>query len=356
MKIAILGPIEGPVGGQNRLTRAFRDGTRFQNSFYEFVGHNRWYGPFILIMQVIRCLYTAIFWRPDVIYVSVSRSNFGMFRDLALMLPLKLSGAPIVAHVHGAEFDEFYLVNSRFRSVKNFYMRIVNEFIFVNEVFVPVGTDLEGRSTAIRNPIPAFVVRYLENQKSNTPTQLNSRPVFGFISTFAKEKGIELFLDVSEEFSDRADFIVAGGPAAEDVAYGQEMLSRVIESSAIEYLGYLKDPTDFYTRADFMVFPTSFASETSSLVVIEALATKTTPLVRKHNQLVNVFKGAPIGWFDDLDSLRVLMETMLATSSDVLAKNRESAVPWVLDRFPTEKRWVEAVDQIVFKAIKRNNN
>ena len=120
----------------------------------------------------------------------------------------------------------------------------------------------------------------------------------------------------------------------------------------IEYLGYLTDPTPFYERCDAMIFPTHFASETSSLVVIEALATRTHPIVRRHNRLMDIFGAAPVSWFDDADDLDQQIESALTRPEAETEAQYDRARSWVQDYFPTEQEWVAAVEAIVEQTAK----
>ena len=354
LRVAVLGQVDGPIGGQSRLTQAFRDGSECRTIFFEFYGHKSGFGPFKLLWQ-FACAAWLAGGRADAAYIALSRTNFGMFRDIFLLLPFFLARTPVIAHVHGAEFDDFFLENPRFRAIKSFYLHNVSRFIFVNEVFMPDTPELARRSGFVRNPIPQFAVEAMARDSETVGKQAPQAPdrkCFGFISTFAREKGVELFLDAAERFAGHADFIVAGGPSMEDEQYGDEILKRIEAMPEVEYLGYLLDPTVFYERCDFMVFPTNFASETSSLVVIEALATRTHPIVRRHNQLTRVFKDAPISWFDDQDGLMQQVEAALAISQEDLDEMLLAAIPWVRSTFPSEAQWVEKVEIYVSDAAR----
>ncbi|QZH74931.1 MAG: glycosyltransferase family 4 protein [Erythrobacter sp.] len=352
MKIAILGQIAGPIGGQSRLTEAFRQGAKAETYFFEFWGHKKWYGLPMMAMQFVRAWLLVMTGRVDAAYIAASRSNSGMLRDLLLLFPFVLGGVPIVAHVHGAEFDEFFLDNRSWGRTKDFYLRVVDRFIFVNEVFVPTVPGLAERSTFVRNPVPAFVTAALaQDRQAELAKSSGGRRCFGFISTFAREKGIEHFLAAAEAFGDRADFVVAGGPSIEDESYGQAILAQIGTMPQVEYLGYLSNPIGFYERCDFMIFPTNFASETSSLVVIEALATRTHPIVRRHNRLVDIFGQAPISWFDSREELLEQCQRMLAMPTEEFDRACDEAVPWVLNYFPSQAQWTDRVQAVVERAV-----
>jgi glycosyltransferase involved in cell wall biosynthesis len=348
MHVTILGQIDGPIGGQSRLTRAYHDSRPGRTAVLEFLGHKAWNGPFVLASQLIRAFWLVMTGQTNAAYVAMSRSNFGMIRDLFLLMPFILARRPIIAHVHGAEFDAFYLDNPRFARLKALYLARVTRFIFVNEVFVPRRPDLAGRSTFIRNPIPGFAVRGLDKI---SPVTRGPRPCLGFISTFARGKVIEDFLHIAELFEGRADFAVAGGPSHEDRAYGEQIMARIASMPQIAYMGYLSDPTPFYARCDAMIFPTSFASETSSLVIIEALALCTHPIVRRHNRLTDIFGAAPISWFDDRNGLAAQVENVLVRSAEAMLADQARGQAWIKGYFPTEAEWADQVELVVSEAV-----
>ncbi|MEM6382824.1 MAG: glycosyltransferase [Pseudomonadota bacterium] len=366
LQIAIFGQIDGPIGGQSRLTMAFRDGTTGNPVVFDFHGHKSALAPLQMVWQSLQVLFLTLLARIDVAYIAMSRTTFGMMRDLLLLLPVIMLRRPIVAHVHGAEFEDFYRHNAQFARVKAFYLRHVTAFVFVNEVFVPVDPELAARSTFVRNPIPTFAVKAIarrtrederdalpshqEERADDTDKAKVARRCFGFISSFDPQKGIDLFLDAADRYADRADFVIAGGPSHIDRAYGLRLLERINTMPSIRYLGYLSDPTPFYDACDFMIFPTNFASETSSLVVIEALATCTHPIVRRHNRLVDIFGAAPVSWFDDASGLHAVIDRVLDWGPDHLRALNDRGAPWVQSYFPTEDSWVSQVDQIVTQA------
>ena len=46
--------------------------------------------------------------RPDLVYVTISRSKLGCVRDCAFMLAAGLVGARVVVHLHGGDLQVFY--------------------------------------------------------------------------------------------------------------------------------------------------------------------------------------------------------------------------------------------------------
>lgn len=351
--LVLLGQIAGPLCGQSRLNQAVMDGTSYAVKHIEFHGHRRTFGLVQLIWQVLKCVWWISLRNVGAVYIASSRTPFGMLRDLALLLPFIVAGIPIVSHIHGAEFEPFYLKDRRFAGIKAFYLRRVTTFIFVSDVFMPQAAHIAYKSISLNNPVPQFVTQALGQDNRADPRE-DRRLCFGFISTFARQKGIELFLDAAAHFSSQADFIVAGGPAQGEEAFGQAMIDRMTGLQGVEYLGYLPSPKAFYDRCDVMIFPTQYASEAASLIIIEALATRTLPIVRRHNRLCEVYAGAPIMWFQTPAELHQAIQAQLAEDKTIRSRLYDEGAAWAARCAPSQAQWAAQVDAIIMKAMSQN--
>ena len=62
----------------------------------------------------LKFIYTALFWKPNLVHV---HSSFGgsFYRKALIIEIASLSKIPVVNHVHGADFDEFYRKKSQKR-------------------------------------------------------------------------------------------------------------------------------------------------------------------------------------------------------------------------------------------------
>ena len=72
--------------------------------------------------------YTALFWKPNLVHV---HSSFGgsFYRKALIIEIASLSKIPVVNHVHGADFDEFYRKKSqkKKKTIEKIYNKCINQ-------------------------------------------------------------------------------------------------------------------------------------------------------------------------------------------------------------------------------------
>lgn len=348
-RIVVLGSVAGPVDGQRRLTKTFRDSTRFRTTTLDFNLHRHMLGPFVLATQFIIAVSIALRGQVDVCYLASSRSRFGMFRDFLLFYPFWLTRVPIVAHIHGAEFGEFFLVDPSLGGLKRKYLLCLSRIILIHEAFLPDISWVHDKSVVVRNPIPKFAAAAARETSIRAREQ--AIVTFGFISSFVPGKGLEAFLRVANIFSSRAKFLVAGGVNRGFAAYGKSAVAKVRAQGSVEYMGYLKNPESFYGRCDYVIFPTYYASEAVPGVVIEALTFGCVPIVLARRTLVQVFDGAPIIWLSDISDLEGVMGRELSQGETVRIARDSLGPKWVAGQFPSETRWVDSVDEVLLDSL-----
>ena len=340
-RVAMLGSMDGPLDGQRKLTKLFAQGTRFETILHEFNGHRGVTGGARILFEALRAFYFSLIRRPDVVYLAISRSRFGAIRDLIIVLPYLLARIPVVAHVHGADFERYY-DRARRLSVSWLQLRAVNRFIFIHETYKFSRANMTA-GAIIRNPLPNFPEGRLPKGHRGT------FPSFGFISSFVPRKGLETFLEVAQDLTDQGRWVVAGGANSGFPIYGKKLAAIVTDTPYIDYLGYLDEPLIFFEQVDFFIFPTTYQSEAVPGVVVEALLAGCIPLVRRNKRLERVFEGAPIQWFDDLQDLKDLV-----TRCAEMRPSERSAVAsacqfWVRRNFPSISEWVNQVDEFLLE-------
>jgi glycosyltransferase involved in cell wall biosynthesis len=345
IRCLVLGSISGPVDGQRRITGIFPAKTTFSTRIMDFNGHRGLLGPIRILWQCLKASVLALRGEIDVVYLAISRTKFGLIRDCLLLTPLRLSGARVVAHVHGAEFENFYCKDKSLSKLKAHQLAQIDAFLFIHSALKPKNETLTARSFVLHNPLPQFARSRLEAPKQKEARTEASVPVFGFISSFVPEKGLEDFLALADAFKSKARFQVAGGVHPKFPSYGEDMLARITQHETITYLGYLNDPTLFYETTDFFVFPTSYVSEALPGVLLEALAFGCLSIVKRTNSLPQIFAQTPTHWFDTPEELIQSASHLLKSSPAKIADQQAAGTQWVNHNFPTENAWTRAVEK-----------
>jgi len=345
LKLVVMGSVAGPVDGQRRLTGIFCHGNSFATTLLEFHGHRDVSGPLRIAGQSLRAMFLAAFGRIDFVYVAMSRTNFGLVRELALLFPFFLRGIPVVAHIHGAEFEDYYFRDPGLGRLKRYYLRSLARLIFIHEVYRCRQPDVAGKAVVARNPRLSLLY------KADAPvTRRQDITTFGFISSFIPGKGAETFLDVAQQFGDKARFILAGGPNRKFLPYGDTVLQKIQATPAVSYLGLLADPGIFYRDCDVLIFPTTYTSEAAPGVVIEALCLGCGPVVQRSERLCAVFEGSPILWFDDQAQLAAIVAELAASDAASRSRLAAASIAWIEKAFPDERAWVEGLEDILVDA------
>ena len=115
-RVLIVGPLPPPVGGVETVTKAVLESDalrvfevrhcdttkgRPKQTQGKFDLGNIWWA----LIHFSRMLSHAVAYRPDVVYMPVTATWSGFWRDAVLALLARLAGAKIAGHVHGAWFD-----------------------------------------------------------------------------------------------------------------------------------------------------------------------------------------------------------------------------------------------------------
>lgn len=340
-----LGSVAGTADGQRRITGIFTRNTSFRNTVLDYNGHRRWWGPLQIVAQMLQSAWLGLFGHVDVVYLALSRTPFGLIRDALLLSLLRCRGARVVAHVHGAEFETFYFDRSKLAWLKAHQLASIDSFIFLHAALLPAQPEIVQRAQVLINPLPAFAQAALV-QSDTKPHSLHRPPVLGFISSFIPDKGVEDFLDAANGLADQAQFKVAGGVHGAFQSYGKQIQARIAASPSVAYMGFLDDPSTFYAGVDFVVFPTRYASEALPGVVLEALAFGCIPIVRRTNQLSNIFQTAPIRWFGETDLDQTIAQALAAPDAQLL-QEKQQAQAWIDANIPSEAAWIDQLERLL---------
>ena len=221
----------------------------------------------------------------------------------------------------------------------NVFVADINLFVFLDQSLVPSyfeGTDFP--YVVVKNP-------YDKSLLTVDPSVCKNYTL-GLICKFVPGKGIEEFVRVSNERHDQFNFVLAGGPSEPRDPYGKNIL-KSLDYDRINYLGYLDDVSKFYSKADFLLFSTSYSSEAFPGVVVESMAAGVVPIVKRHNSLVAVFSGAPIVWFSTPEELSIRLNDIYKWDFDTLISKSQCCKKWITNNLTDVNGWSVQLDSII---------
>ena len=344
IKGVVLGSVDGPIDGQRKLTSIYLNKTNINWIKIDYNGHRKIKSLFLIPYQLLIVLFIVFFRPPDIVYICSSRTILGATRDLIFLNILCIFGRPkIVSHIHGADFFKFI---KKTPYLSKHLLEKVDALIFLSPSLIEYPDILKKNEIySLSNPRPRI-------NKIDIKALSGSRAC-GFISSFIPGKGLETFLALVNSRSDM-NFIVAGGVNAGHADYGKKVsleVEKLHDSGNLNYLGYVDNPQKFFSKVDFMLFPTSYESEAFPGVLVEALCYGVIPVVRRHNALEKIFNEAPVIWFSKEEELASIFSDLLCLNEQDINDMSSKGIQWSEKKLPEQELWAEAIDGVILKNL-----
>jgi len=355
-KILFVGPVPPPFHGQSIAFLKAIEFSCFQKTIIDInlTGKSIFGKLFFSFLINIRMMMAFVVKSPDIIYFTCSRSLLGSLRDVLLLQLAGLFGKPVINHLHGADFRDF------FYSVPYFYRLIlINSYRNVNCSIVLIDAMI-GQFDMFPDMqisvVPNFYAKGIGCNSPGNCRKRNSPISFIFLSNIMKTKGIFLLLDafviLSKRYSD-LELTIAGKCLADD-ELGVDDASSLLQSyldgcSNIKYLGVVSGEQKAALLRDASVFvlPTYYKSEAVPLSIIEAMASGCGIVVTRHNYLPD-FIGEDNGLLvgpNDLESLVNGLERYIV-DPHLLARHQKNNILYASSNF-AEDRYLSAISEIL---------
>jgi len=283
--LLIIGPTPPPYHGVAMAIRTLLDsklGESFEVSHLELadrrgIGHVNKpdvHDVMLFCRQWFQLLWLLIRRRPRIVYFVLSQSTIGVLRDSFFVWPAAIFGAKVVAHLHGAAFQDWYVRRwFPMRWYTRLLMKTIARAIVLGE---SLRDQFQGlvppeRIAVVPNGIPDYGVGCVGMPR------LRRRWQVLYLNTLNKMKGALVLLEamalVLQQRTD-VEFIFAG-PWSHD-EHRREAEASIAQrgiGSSITFAGQVsgEEKTALLHAADLFVFP-GIQQEGQPLVVLEAMA------------------------------------------------------------------------------------
>ena len=284
-RLLIIGPTPPPYHGvamairtllDSKLNKSFKI-THLELADRRGIGHvNKpdLHDVMLFCRQWFRLLWLLIRRRPRIVYFVLSQSTIGVLRDSFFVWPAAIFGAKVVAHLHGAAFQDWYVRRwFPMRGYIRLLMRTVARAIVLGESLRDQfqGLVAPERVAVVPNGIPDYGVG-----RAGAPNLRRRRQVL-YLNTLNKMKGALVLLEaITLVLQKRTDVeFVFAGPWSHD-AHRKEAEASIAQrgiGSSITFAGQVsgEQKTALLHAADLFVFP-GIQQEGQPLVVLEAMA------------------------------------------------------------------------------------
>ncbi len=230
--------------------------------------------------KILKMIYYAsllikkiIFFKPDLIYFTLSPVGFAFYRDCLYVIIIKLFRIPVVYHLHGKGIK---------KQSKNKFLKFIYSSVFKHSSVILLSKLLKSDIDEVTSDSTKlfYLPNGIEEKSKLSPNEkyrksFNNEPILLFLSNIVKTKGVLVFLEAlsllkKKKLPFKAQLV--GGISA---SVPEKLLYKKIRTNNLEndvkYLGalYGEDKDRVLISSDIFVFPTY--KDAFPLVILEAM-------------------------------------------------------------------------------------
>ena len=266
-----------------------------------------------LIIKNFLIICINAFKKYDLIYYSPAVKGLAFYRDLVLLLPLKLSRKKIVIHLHGKGISDAIINKPINKFFYKLFFKNTSVICLSERLTYDIKDVFKGPIYIVNNGIEE--VTYPERKAST------SSPIILFLSNFLKSKGIFVLLEAANQLKlDGYDFKLnlIGAPRGDIKVRIEKYISFHDLQDNIISIGpkYGDEKQKTFFNSDIFVLPTEI--ETWGLVVNEAMQASLPVITTNEGALPDIVEDNVSGFIIDKHS-----PTQLAEKLKILLKNEE---------------------------------
>lgn len=256
--------------------------------------------------------------RPDLVYLAITAKGIAFYKDMVVVIIVKLLGVRLVLHFHnkGVALAQHKFYNNLLYKIafRNTQVILLSKFLFYD-----VEKYVSPRNVHYcPNGVPDEAVLNISNTQSNSNNVLKLL----FLSNLIESKGVFVLLDACKILKDKGvkfycTFV--GGEGDINRILFQNKVNKLGINDVINYAGkrYGIEKEKSFSEADIFIFPTFYHNECFPLVLLEAMQ-HSLPLVSTfEGGIPDIVKNNENGFLikkNDVDELVDKLEILLKSS------------------------------------------
>ncbi len=283
-KILFLVQLPPPVHGASIVNQYIKKG-KYINSTYETkflnisptkdisdIGHVKLLKIFKTLYIFYKNIYLMLFFRPDLIYITLAPHGPAFWKDSILLLLTKLFNCHRVIHLHGKGIAQQVNKNRLKRLYYKYVFKGCSVIHLASSVIQDISLIVEDSKISILpNGVPDT------SSKSNAvTTEINSPLRVIYLSNFIREKGALEFLKsiplVHAQKDSISFFFIGKFDKKEFEIEFKSVLSKLADKHNITLIegAYNEEKSKLLEQSDIFILPTYYRNECFPLAILEA--------------------------------------------------------------------------------------
>jgi glycosyltransferase involved in cell wall biosynthesis len=239
------------------------------------------------LRPLVKFLRACVVKRPRLVYISASVDGPAFYRDLAVWAAAKLCARRVVVHLHSGHVMRFQA--TKWAGVMRLLRRGTQVWV-LSEKFAQQLRDGSGPVEVLPNGCDCAN----PDHGASSPACQSQAPTVLFLSNMFLSKGVDTAVRVARDprIRGRARFVFAGAPA-DDAA--EELIAALVTDDPMTKRVCKLDASEkcrLLTTSDLLLLPSRYPLEGAPIVVLEALAHGTVPLVTDHGAMSELVGSA----------------------------------------------------------------
>ena len=280
-KILFILHLPPPVHGSSMVGQYIKNSVVINNTFntkfinlstsktVDEIGKNLFTKIFRYAKILMSFVQNIVVYKPTTVYVAITASGLGFYKDLPIAILTKLFGKKLVLHYHNKG------VSSKQNKTIN---HLLYKLLFKNTKVILLSKRLYDdvkkyvkKKDVYYCPNGIPLVNYVNLSKTK-----NDVPQILFLSNLIESKGVFILLEALKLLKNKGVQFYCNLVGGEGDITNQNLLDKINKlglTDAIKYHGKKYDVNKFhlFNQADIFVFPTFYHNETFGLVNLEAM-------------------------------------------------------------------------------------
>jgi len=269
-------------------------------------GWSKWKRFFEILLEVFKAIKKN---KPDLVYLTLTASGLGFFKDAVVVFLVKTFDIKIVYHFHNKGVSKH-----QHKSIYNFFYKRVFKKAWVILLAPQLYADFKKYVATDKviycpNGIPEQPIANVTQKPLNVPPQIL------FLSNLIESKGVYILLKACKilkvkQLAFRCIFVGGDG----DIS-GEVFQNKVIESNLEDNVFYLgkkfgSDKEQIYSEANIFTLPTYYYKECFPLVLLEAMQHGLPIVSTREGGIPTMIKEDETGYLVDQNNAEELAEKL----------------------------------------------